>query len=336
MKIAMICGSWPPERCGVGDYSATLCKHLPDQGADVVPIRRDNWSLASAMDFRRQLVEVQPDMLHIQYPSVGYGRSFLPALTPYLLPKTPLVVTLHEFEVFKSYRWPWFYPFAKRAEARLFSRAGEADAFAKRFPKRSGRDLIVPIGSNIPVAPKKTRISGGTAFFGLFWPGKGLEEFLKFAEIMKSKSDGKEKLAVIGAPVAGQEAFSTFIREKTSELGVALHEGLPPEEVALKLAEHEFAYLPFPDGVDERRGSLAAAIVNGCIVITRHGPQTPDWLVEATVNAETPEAAADLLQSELTSSEVKVGLQATTAMAAKRYDWSQIARQHAELYRQLV
>jgi len=332
MKIVMISGSWPPDRCGVGDYASLLCTHLSNAGADVIPFERASWSLAAALEYKKALRKIAPDIVHVHYPSVGYGRSLLPAMTGYLVPELPVVVTLHEFEIFRQYRWPWFYPYSRRARARIFSRSAERLAFAKRFPARKGHDHIVPIGSNIPAAENADRTSGSLVFFGLFWPGKGIEDFLQLAELLKAGGQARQ-LTILGAPVAGQEAFADHIRETSARLGIDLLENLPSDQVARRLAESEFAYLPYPEGADERRGTLAAAIVNGCTVLTPHKAQTPDWLKAATVCANSPDAAHDLLTGDLRDAVLRSGMAERAREAAQKYDWTEIARQHVDIYR---
>ncbi|WP_417671696.1 hypothetical protein [Roseibium sp.] len=337
MKIAMICGSWPPERCGIGDYSEALCRALEVQNVEIIRIRRDNWHLTSALSYRAQLRASRADIHHVQYPAVGYGRSILPALTPYLLSSVPSAVTLHEYEIFKAYRKPWFAPYARKSLTRIFSRTAERDAFAAAFPRRVGTDHILPIGSNIPVATTDaSREKGSIVFFGLFWPGKGLEDFLELARLLRANGQSHRRLSILGAPVAGQEAFAAHLRKETGRLAIDLHEGLPADEVATFLSKHEYAYLPFPDGADERRGTLAAALVNGCIPITRHGPATPDWLKAATLPADTPLSASVLFSGPTAVVSDKSYLEKPIAAAAARYDWAEIAQKHIEIYETLL
>lgn len=335
MKIVMISGSWPPMRCGVGDYSSVLCVHLSKEGFDIVPLRRENWSLTSLVDYRNSLVNLRPDLIHIQYPSVGYGRSLLPAITGYLVSDTPIIVTLHEFEIFKFYRWLWFYPYSRKASARIFSRSAERMAFANRFGTDHINDFVVPIGSNIPIATDVVKNPESVAFFGLFWPGKGVEEFLQFAELLRAEKR-TTKLTILGAPMKSQVSFAAKIRSACTRLNIELVENQPAELVARKLAECEFAYLPFPDGADERRGTLAAALVNGCVVLTTHASDTPDWLRHATIHANTPNDAIALLKGDLQNMEFRKKMNERTKEAAQNYDWKNIAKQHKHIYEKIV
>lgn len=332
----MVSGSWPPERCGIGDYSNVLSASLEAQGIEVDRIALDDWGIGALGTYRTRLKSANADIVHVQYPAVGYGRSLLPALTPYLTSR-PCVVTLHEYEIFKPYRRPWFAPYARRAKARIFSRESERQAFARRFPGRKGADHILAIGSNIPKANIPVeRLEGSIAFFGLFWPGKGLEDFLELARLLRNLGQKDRVLTIIGALVSGQENFAAEVREAAEELDIRMIEGQPAATVAEVLAGHHYAYLPFPEGADERRGSLAAAIVNGCIPVTRHGACTPDWLKAATLPADTPLSASILFSGPPAATSDKSYLTEPLSAAAERYDWSAIAGAHAQIYSDIL
>lgn len=336
MKVAMICGTWPPARCGVGDYSDQLCNALSAADVVVEKIQLDNWGLKGLPAYRAALHDSDADIVHVQYPSVGYGRSYLPSMTRWLAGKRPCAVTLHEYEIFRSYRRPWFSPFSSFG-ARLFSRDAERAAFQCSFPSKRGFDELVPIGSNIPVSTKASdRAPGSVAFFGLFWPGKGIEAFLELAQMVRSRKDDQRILSIIGAPVAGQEAFRDEIRTAAGRLNIKLHENLNAADVADVLAVHDFSYLPFPDGADERRGSLAATLVNGCLPITRFGDATPDWMKSAFVEAKTPEEAYAIVAGDKLDEATKRDLRTASAALSQRYDWSGIAAKHIEIYEKLL
>lgn len=296
----------------------------------------DGWSVRQLLSYRRLLKQSGADIYHVQYPSVGYGRSLLPALTGWLMGTARCVVTLHEYEVFRPYRRPWFSPYQHFA-ARIFSRTGERDAYATRFIHRQGQDQIIPIGSNMPVSDKGLeRASGSVAFFGLFWPGKGIEEFISFARDLRQQHSDMRKISIIGAPVAGQEDFHAEIKAACEAYQIDLHENLPAEDVADRLSEHEFTYLPFPEGADERRGSLAAGLVNGCLPITKFGEGTPDWMRQTFLEANTPEDAVALLTGDKVTADELAAKKAACQTEAGRYDWPMIANRHIELYRDLL
>lgn len=41
IKVLMICGSFPPMKCGVGDYTSRLAESLADNGTEVTVLTSD-------------------------------------------------------------------------------------------------------------------------------------------------------------------------------------------------------------------------------------------------------------------------------------------------------
>src|ERR1700740_288423 len=112
MKVLMVSGSWPPEPCGVGHYASRLSEALAEAGVDLVRFGgRQALSMRNLHQVLGQVRNVEADIVHLQYPTMAYGRSFAPPLFT-VLARTPVVVTLHEFDSFRFYRLPWFLPYA--------------------------------------------------------------------------------------------------------------------------------------------------------------------------------------------------------------------------------
>jgi glycosyltransferase involved in cell wall biosynthesis len=111
---------------------------------------------------------------------------------------------------------------------------------------------------------------------------------------------------------------------------------LDHEATAGALAEARVAYLPFPDGASERRGSLLAAFENGLAVVTTAGGQTPASIRDTVALAQSPEEAFHVIRRLLGDDcEWQRLSEAGRAFAAGRPSWSQIAERHMEIYRSL-
>jgi len=114
-RVALITGSFPLEICGVGDYSARLAEHLAPwcdvhvitswgegekNGAGGPTVHRvmNSWSLRKVPFLVSLIRKIAPDVIHIQYPTRGYGAGTLPYLVPLLgwLMGKPSVQTWHE------------------------------------------------------------------------------------------------------------------------------------------------------------------------------------------------------------------------------------------------
>ena len=111
-------GSFPPMKCGIGDYSCNLAKSLAAcaeiqigvltsvfdsneseserEGLEVFPIMK-SWGLAETLRVIKIIRYWSPDIVHIQYPTQGiYGLLywFLPMIS--FLMRRKVVQTWHE------------------------------------------------------------------------------------------------------------------------------------------------------------------------------------------------------------------------------------------------
>ena len=159
--------------------------------------------------------------------------------------------------------------------------------------------------------------------------GKGVEQFLSFARILKA-ADPAFDVRLIGAIPAGAEQFASALISDAKALGITLHISVAADEVARILKQTTFAYLPFPDAATERRGSLLAAMLNGVRVLAPVGQQTPDWIRAAITDAATPEAAAATL---LAASQPSAS---AAPPPSPEVSWSGIAHRHKTLYETLI
>jgi glycosyltransferase involved in cell wall biosynthesis len=333
--VLMISGSWPPQPCGVGDYTDRLCRELEQNGVEVVRFASEALSQIYSHDTIRQASELQCDLIHIQYPTAGYGRSLTPSAVPRLIRNRPVVVTLHEYSVFRWYRRAWFSPYARHCAARIFTTDEERGLFERRFPGRRGDDLTIEIASNIPMATGVTPQAGRVSYFGLIAPAKGIEAFLDLCEQARAAANGLT-FELIGAIPDQHRRYAETIIQRAAACGVQLSIDLPNETAATRLAASTFAYLPFPDGATAKRGTLAAALVNKLIVITRHSSLTPDWIKSATFDAKTPEEALALITRLNADAQQREMAAKRSLSTAARFRWEAIAQRHAELYRQLL
>ncbi len=333
--VLMVSGSWPPQACGVGDYTERLCRELEDNGISVVRFADDRLSQLYSRGAVRRATEAHCDLLHIQYPTAGYGRSFTPAALPATVRNKPVVVTLHEYSVFRWYRRNWFSPYARRCAARIFTTDEERRLFERRFPDRSGADQTIEIASNIPIAVDALRSANRVSYFGLIAPNKGIEAFLELCEFAKAAGSDLT-FVMIGAIPERHRHYADEILRRAAACNVDLAINLSDVTVAQRLATAAYAYLPFPDGASAKRGTLAAAIVNKLIVITRHSDITPQWMRSATLEAQHPEDALKLLARLQADPSFREAAAKQSNQAGARFRWEAIALRHVDLYESLL
>ncbi len=335
MRICLVTGSYPPDVCGVGHYTANLARALRVMGPDVECVTRDRWGILDAAALKDEIVGHDPEIVHIQYPSVGYGRRLGPQALSLSLGTVPTVVTLHEFSEAHPLRRLSTLAFSVRSRAMVFPSEGEKESYLSWAPLRRERAWVIPIGSNIPTGSHDERDEHEIVYFGLIRPDKGIEQFLELADLARQK-EPKLRFKIIGNPHPEHVEYAQRIQSEARQTSVAFWSGLDDEEVSGTLGHATFAYLPFPDGASPRRGSLLAALSNGLVVLTKRGPHTTKELEAAIVDAPTPAGALTRIRNLL---ENPKGIRAQREKSSGyilMHSWDRIAQEHIQLYRSLL
>lgn len=329
----LITGSYPPKVCGVGDYTFKLLSFLnQNSGFNFDLYYKDKWSLINFNRYFKDLKSKSFDFYHLQYPTEGYGYSLVPLLLIAFLPRKKTIVTIHELSSrnFLAYVYTLLLIFL----ARTVIVSNELERLhASRFLVNKKKVRIIPIASNI----KASEFSGkkfeereiDLACFGHIRPLKGIEEFIKAVSMLPNIKD----TAIIGQSLERYEQFFTDIKEEAKKLNIQVIDNKEEEELANILANVKIIYLPFPDGVSNRRGSLLASIQNGCVILTTKSNHEHFniyfgkycYLVES--NAEAVKSINDLLKGNL---EIK-----DTSDLIAEFSWENVIKRHYNVYNSL-
>jgi hypothetical protein len=78
VRVALVAGPSRAGRCGVGDYTACLAKALNARGVESAVVSSGNWSLAGVCQTSSELRKSAFDLVHVQYPTVGFGTKLGP------------------------------------------------------------------------------------------------------------------------------------------------------------------------------------------------------------------------------------------------------------------
>lgn len=339
MRIAFL-SSYPPTACGVGDYMAVLEQHLMKVGVETRVFYQDKWPTLMDGPLFREIRDFQPDIIHIQYPTVSFGTSLFPqTISARLWKRKPQVVaTLHEFSQAHLLRKIAMVPFALFAREIIFTTSLEQSAFARWIPGVRKRSTMIPIGSNIPFLPLNLSLRDPllVAYFGLIRPAKGIEDFIELTRLCQQR-DLAFKFMILGNPQEKTRAYYENLREETKNRGnLEWLSGLDAQGIAEQLARATYAYLPFPDGVSERRGSLLAVMGNGLNVISTRGPQTTTGFSEILQWAADPQEALERLTHLQTSPDERERLSLMGRALVAKYSWEAIVREHLRLYSSLI
>ena len=377
-NVVMVVDFYPPWIEGIGDYTANLLRALSHRGVDVTVVTRQAPSgiqreACGPMDIRRiangwrmsevgtilgVMDEKGPNtILHVQYPSGStYNRrlmiNFLPAMVRMARPRSPVVVTMHEFHEHRL-RWQTrAIPMIAASHALILVNSKDYRTVTKWIRPTPFRTELIPIGSNIAVFPESATLRtelreqygltpGDTVivFFGDMHPGKGFLEILPALRTLRS-----EGLAVCLLVISRLEAHKSpydlkileALESPRSEKWAHVVDAPEPELVSRHLQLADLAVFPFTRGASENRGSLLAAIAHGLPILTTRGPSTPDQFEEnfgvQTVPAGDLPALTAHLRALVQSSELRYKLKARAHAASKTFLWEDIAQRVVRLY----
>lgn len=264
MRVCLITGSYPPQICGVGDYTKCLSDAMQAAGDEVIIFNRKDWSVAKLYKYALELRALDTDVYLMQYPTEGYGYSLLPQLLVFALIGKWRFVTLHEYSR-KSLKGKLaIYLFFLSGCDVVFTNRLDAK-IASRWAPWITTPRIIPIGSNIPWK-ETTSPEFDLSYFGLIRPHKGIEEFLEKASAFKQEQPNA-RVAFIGDVPRGYEAYAQGVLDRAHSEGFEVKVGLDMQNVSGVLSGTKICYFPFAEGLSERRGSVLAALGNGSLVV---------------------------------------------------------------------
>jgi glycosyltransferase involved in cell wall biosynthesis len=357
VRVLLVSGSLAPLPCGVGDYTLCLAHALAatpgvevgvltsrgaalddTEAVHVFPLMR-RWGLAELRTLRSVIVEWAPDILHVQYPTQGYGYGLLAPLVPIIASGLGVKVVRTWHEVPSLLGVPNFLLEALAPGPYIVVRPG----FLQRLqpflrPLLANRAGGYVMGaSSIPrsVASEtqrralRKRLLGGKrrliVFFGFLYPFKRVE--LLF-EIANPVSDRIVIAGEAGVDRRYCESLEQLANEEPWRDSVTMTGFLSNEDTADLLAAADAVVLPFRKGGGVWNSSIHAAVIQGSAVITTSreapGPDERRNIYFASPD-RVPEmrAALDRLAGRRRSFDPDID----------RDEWLRIAEQHLALYK---
>lgn len=325
MEVLMIVGSLPPEPCGVSDYTVKLVDSINANTKHSVKIMKHSnyslWRISTLMENK---------IVHIQYPSKGYGASFIPQLLAIISNKS--VTTIHEFSQVHILRKLAISPFLLFSQKIIVTNEFELMAILSWFPFIRRRVSVIPVGAAmLPSKPVQFSNSRrGLVFFGLMRKDKGIEEFIELVRLLRNKIDFP--IAIYSAVPNGNSEYYADIRRESADLPIEWHINKSLDSVSEGLLTFQFAYLHFPDGLSERRSSFIAAISHGLIVLSNSTDMTSKHICDSFIDVSTPNDAVHQLNELVNNPHLIKHYQEYTIKAAKNYSWMKISMLHANIY----
>ena len=334
MKVAWVTGDYPPDVVsGAADGSYMLTTALQARGVDVEVITGERWGISNAGRIAKRIERANADIVHMEYPTASYGSGLAPQVLSLL---KPMVVRVHEVSHVHVLRRLALVPFSVRSRRIIFTTHFEF-AYARRFaPWVSKRACVIPIWSQIPAAPQPQESRGTDIIhFGLFRRKKGIEQVIELASSIKQRGLNCT-VRMVGIPDPKQLDYCKGLRARSAEVPIEWDTGLDAQAVAELLGQSQVSYMPFPDGVSERRGSLLALLANGVAVVTTRGRHTPPDIEGAVEFASSVEEALETILELHRDSKRRAELSAKAMAYASRFSLDSIADEFVKLYEEIV
>jgi glycosyltransferase involved in cell wall biosynthesis len=356
MRILLVSGSLPPMKCGVGDYTASLAKALgrrkdtsvavltdvaatpipSDFDFEVFPIT-DGWRMADVIRITRAVHRWRPDLIHFQYPSQGYGRTYLPWLLPALFTvmKLPVVQTWHEYHM-ETCRRNLLNALLSCGLIAVRPNYEAAMPNWYRWLNRRKRFGFIPNSSAIPrmrlsekekfsirsqFASPPTRL---VVYFGFAYPHKRLELLFEIADPVH---DYLVLICDLNAEDEYHKAILDRIHQQPWRDRVRVTGFLPSEEVGRILSAADAVVLPFRDGGGMWNTSIHAAVTQGTFVLTTAG-EKGGYHCASNVYYARPDDVAEMasaLQIHISNKRPETGGDQVS-------EWEAIAEEHMAFY----
>lgn len=333
MKILIISGSYPPETCGVGDYTYNLFNCTTVRTSKWMLYISRNWKFRAICKTIHEIKAFSADVIFMQFPTMGYGWSLVPHIvTAFFSCCTPIkyTIVLHEFTHLSFKARLAVSIVLLTANHVIFTNETDRQSAIRYFRRLRKHSSVVKIFSNIQKSPELKPISQrqfDLVNFGHIRPGKGLEAFLQVVQEIRAQAYPLHAI-LIGQVPKGYETYYEHIAEMCARLSVSIYLNIPAEEVATILNDSKIAYLPFPEGISERRGSFLAAASNGVIVLSNAGRFTYEALRKSVVITSPECAPQNIIRILTLPAEQQLELQQNSLQFLSEYmphSWDEIA-----------
>ena len=367
--LLFITGSYPACQDGIADGAKVLLdamiKHIKND--EVVLLTTDipdiqdyiknngkikteylkNWKIkiANISKFLKIIVDYNITVIHMEYPGIYYGKTFLASFLPLIIKlfnlfnknKITFNIRLHEFTKARFLRKVAILPLILFADKLYIPSLYDRKAIAK-----IGRKKIKPtiIGTNIGTYPivrlnmDKIVIS----YFGGIYHGKGIKRMFRIWKRLKDmNSNTKYMFKIIGEfdPnrnnhfVQYHKQAWKWLEENDLIDDVIITGYLTDNEVSYEIQNSDIAMLLYEDGLTLRRGSFIAYLAHGIPIITTMGDEEAKLLLkdakgvlmaqtdDEIVNCINEWSNYDCIQKKIISSE--------NIEISKYFSWDNIA-----------
>lgn len=340
---------------------------MNEDGIQVLPVV-DKWGISTMRLIGEIASERTIEWLHVQYQTAAFGMNGAVNLAPqFWRSRAKVAWTYHDllppylFPKAGSWlrNWVTMRP-ALSAQAVIATNAGDWTRLQQRMGGSATRLHNIPIGSNIAGVRltsqerenRRARHDVTSAqlllgYFGALNRSKGANVLLQTLDALVESGIDAHLLMIgdaLGASDPTNADYAAEVHAMIARMGLATRIHWTgresEEEVGADLNAIDIAYLPYTDGASLRRGTLMAALANGCAIITTE-PAAPipeliagrDLLyVARSDESETVRGALAAIQTLRTDAVRADALRASARERSTLFTWQAIAARHLAIY----
>jgi glycosyltransferase involved in cell wall biosynthesis len=302
------------------------------------------------------------DIVHLQYPSKGFGMSSVPGFLPGQLAgmksRSRVVLTLHEWNTSHPLRRMLMDQMLPAAYALITT--NEKDFLSLKKKAGDKLTLALPVGNvlasrteleavwlrhageSVPELPApsgmEVRIPNSIFHYGL--PARGKLLFMLLRAIKTVRDGGIPLTLYLGGEYPPGHQSTENLLKKITELELAeavVRLGhIPRDMLAATAQKYCLAVFPFEEGYSAKRSSVATISHLDLPVMVGPGGETdhPYYTPEQNTAASWAVSLTELFTGRLAAEWTEQVLRQRTF--AKRFSFSQIALEHIELYQKVL
>ncbi len=364
IRVLLVTGSYPPMRCGVGDYTERLARAFIDQSGVELRVMTSlaqgptaddpswlhrvmpSWRIAALPYFFSVYRAFRPNIVHVQFPTQGYrvatGPTLIPLVSRWLMGAS-VVGTWHEYPPrgwTKAAVAMW--GMAMAASAVIFVRPDYPDHVDGMLARMLGKTPLtfIPNASVLPVvalssverAYLRNEIGCSdrqlVSFFGFAHPNKSVEQLFEIAD---PQQHHLLLISELSPTDPYHERLRSLAKSDRWRGKVTVTGFVEAERVACLLAASDAAIFPFDNGGGSWNSSLHAATSQGVFSIVTSRERS-GYIADQNIYYATP---ADINEMRVALDQY-VGTRTPRNTAGSPDQWSAIASTHIDLYRSLV
>ncbi len=364
-RLLVINGSAPPMKCGVGYYGEKLIQQLPDE-LEVHLLTTDglgetsidskflhhtkNWRMTQLGKITSIIRGIKPGVIHIQYPAVGYKRelgiNILSVWLRIFMPKTPVLVTLHEY--YGSALLGKIRNIITVLAARkiIVSNQFDHDALPRFLKKKL---IIIPIGHTLDVSSKNrnsyenfVRSVGLSpdkptlAYFGFVNASKGIDTLVRASVNINAQILLLTQLDASNTYQNGILPLVEAAKDKGAVISVAGF--LDNTLLSEILQECQLFVLPQPLPLTAKSSTAIVAAEHGLVVVSSASSKSAYNLPfvhdknAILLDSMDEQSLAAACNEMLGNPDKMKHLRSNRQELVRYFDWKSIAQKHRELY----